>query len=150
MRLEGNYKNRGMQYDYIYCEDDLNEIYKDGFVRFPKSLFFGEPYKGMNNDSKYLYCLMLDRRSLSEMNDWRDEYGEVYIYYTIEEIQKELCCGNKKVSRLLRELEQHRLIRRCHQGLGHPNRIYVTDILKRPDVSPETVDMIIKDGTANA
>jgi hypothetical protein len=68
MRLEGNYKNRGMQYDYIYCENDLNEIYKDGFVRFPKSLFFGEPYKGMNNDSKYLYCLMLDRRSL--LKEW--------------------------------------------------------------------------------
>ncbi|ETP71240.1 replication initiator protein A (RepA) [Lachnospiraceae bacterium JC7] len=139
MRNDVNNKNCDLRFDYFYGKEDLSNLYKGGFIRLPKSLFNEEKYRNLNNDSKYLYCLMLDRRSLSEMNGWRDEYGEVYIYYTIEEIQKELGCGNKKVSRLLKELEQCHLIKRCHQGLGYPNRILVKDIIKRPDFVSETV-----------
>lgn len=38
--------------------------------------------------------------------------------------------GNKKVNKMLKELEEHGLIYRRHQGLGRPNKIYVYDLLK--------------------
>lgn len=38
--------------------------------------------------------------------------------------------GNKKVNKMLKELEEHGLIYRRHQGLGKPNKIYVYDLLK--------------------
>ena len=38
--------------------------------------------------------------------------------------------GNKKINKMLRELEAHNLVYRSHQGLGKPNKIYVYDLLK--------------------
>lgn len=38
--------------------------------------------------------------------------------------------GNKKINKMLKELEEHGLVYRRHQGLGKPNKIYVHDLLK--------------------
>ena len=43
---------------------------------------------------------------------------------------KLLNLGNKKINRMLKELESYNLIYRSHQGLGKPNKIYVYDMLK--------------------
>lgn len=53
-----------------------------------------------------------------------------FIFFTIEEIMKLMHLGNKKVNKMLKELEEHGLIYRRHQGLGRPNKIYVYDLLK--------------------
>lgn len=37
---------------------------------------------------------------------------------------------NKKINKMLKELETYKLIYRRHQGLGKPNKIYVYDLLK--------------------
>lgn len=73
-----------------------------------------------------------DRRCLSECNGdaWRDEYGATFIIFTIKEMMKLLHLGNKKINKMLKELEAHNLIYRSHQGLGKPNKIYVCDLLK--------------------
>ena len=51
-------------------------------------------------------------------------------YGSIEEIMNLMNLGNKKVNKMLKELEKHGLIYRRHQGLGRPNKIYVYDLLK--------------------
>lgn len=81
---------------------------------------------------KALYMILLDRRCLSECNGdaWRDEYGAIFIIFTIKEMMKLLHLGNKKINKMLKELESHNLIYRSHQGLGKPNKIYVYDLLK--------------------
>ena len=38
--------------------------------------------------------------------------------------------GNKKINKMLKELEEQGLIYRRHQGLQKPNKIYVYDLLK--------------------
>lgn len=64
--------------------------------------------------------------NLSAKNGWLDEYGRVYIIFTVDEIRESLCCGNKKAISLLDELENKvHLIERKRQGLGKPNLIYV-------------------------
>ena len=58
-----------------------------------------------------------------ERNMQRDEYGITYIIFTIEEIMNLMNLGNKKVNKMVKELEEHGLIYRRHQGLGRPNKI---------------------------
>ena len=43
-----------------------------------------------------LYGLMLDRMSLSMKNQWMDDEGRAYIYYSLEDIMEALGCSNKK------------------------------------------------------
>ena len=67
---------------------------------------------------------------LSARNNWVDEQGRVYIIYTIDQIMKAIGCSDKKVNRMLRELEVVAgLIERKRQGLGKPNLIYVKNFL---------------------
>ena len=109
-----------------------NTKYDDKFYRLPKRLFKEDQYRSMTNEAKALYMILLDRRCLSECNGdaWRDEYGATFIIFTIKEMMKLLHLGNKKINKMLKELEVHNLIYRSHQGLGKPNKIYVYDLLK--------------------
>lgn len=109
-----------------------NKNYDEKFYRLPKRLFTDERYKRMTNSAKVLYMILLDRRCLSECNGdaWRDEYGATFIFFTIGEIMKLMHLGNKKINKMLKELEEQGLIYRRHQGLEKPNKIYVYDLLK--------------------
>lgn len=109
-----------------------NTKYDDKFYRLPKRLFKEEQFRSMTNEAKALYMILLDRRCLSECNGdvWRDEYGATFIIFTIKEMMRLLHLGNKKINKILKELEAHNLIYRSHQGLGKPNKIYVYDLLK--------------------
>lgn len=102
------------------------------FYRIPKRFFKEDTFRDMTNAAKVLYGILLDRKCLSDSNwdAWRDEYGITYIIFTIEEIMNLMNQGNKKVNKMLKELEEHGLIYRRHQGLGRPNKIYVYDLLK--------------------
>lgn len=68
------------------------------FYRIPKLLFTDEIYQTVSTDAKMLYGLLLDRLSLSEKNDWKDEHGRVYQYFTIHQAQELLHFGHEKVS----------------------------------------------------
>ena len=102
------------------------------FYRIPKRFFKEDMFRDMTNAAKVLYGILLDRKCLSDSNGdaRRDEYGITYIIFTIEEIMNLMNLGNKKVNKMLKELEEHGLIYRRHQGLGKPNKIYVYDLLK--------------------
>ena len=84
-----------------------------------------ERLKRLSSDAKILYGLLLDRMSLSAKNGWQDDDGRVYIIYTIDEVQDDLGCANKKAVNILAELEDIGLIEKKRQGLTKPNLIYV-------------------------
>ena len=110
-----------MTFDYFYGrESDLFS-----FVRIPKLLFKEERLKRLSSDAKILYGLLLDRMGLSAKNGWQDDDGRVYIIYTIDEVQDDLGCANKKAVNILAELEDIGLIEKKRQGLTKPNLIYV-------------------------
>ena len=115
-------------------DKSFREIYEDTrlFYRLPKKLFEDSNFKEMTCEAKILYMLLLDRLCLSRINgeDWRDEYGCVFIYFTIEEMMRLMHFGNKKINELLKELEHYELILRRHIGQGRPNKIYVYDLLQ--------------------
>ena len=116
------------------------------FYKIPKLLFTEEYFKKLSIEAKVLYGLMLDRMSLSVKNQWMDEEGRAYIYYTIEDIMEALGCSNKKAISVMKELDMNvgvGLIEKKRQGQGKPSIIYlkqfvIQDVQKsRSDSSDE-------------
>ena len=93
------------------------------FYRVPKALIDDARYRGISNDAKLLYALLLDRLSLSLRSGWQDEQGSAYLYYSVAAVREALDCCKEKACKLLRELEDTRLIERRPQGRGNPDRI---------------------------
>jgi hypothetical protein len=121
-------------FDYFYGA----QAEQFSFYRVPKVLFTREQFKDLSAESKTLYGIMLDKLDLSVKNNWTDEQGRVYIIYTIEQIMRDLNCGNKKAGQLLQELEEKGgLIERKRQGLGRPNLIFVKNFISGVDNSGE-------------
>ena len=112
-----------MTLDYFYGQ--AGELFS--FFRIPKALSQEQRFQNLSTDAKILYGILLDRMSLSAKNGWRDEQGRVYIIYTVQEVQKSLCCAEHKAVKLLRELEDIDLVERKRRGLGRPSLVYVKD-----------------------
>ncbi len=129
-----------MQFNYYY--GGQAEMFS--FFRVPRILFTAPEFKGLSNDAKLLYGLMLDRMSLSAANGWFDNQGRVYIYFTMNEVQEVLNCGHDKAIRLLAELDTKKgigLIERVKQGQGRPTIIYVKQFVdaKLPDLPKQSL-----------
>lgn len=102
------------------------------FYKIPKLLFTDEYFKGLSIEAKVLYGLMLDRMSLSMKNQWLDEEGRAYIYYSLEDIMEALACSNKKAIAIMKELDTDTdigLIERKRQGQGKPTMIYLKQFM---------------------
>ena len=85
--------------DFLTADTNL-----PSYMMFPRFLLDME----INETAKMLYIILLDRARLSQKNEgWSDIDGHVFIYFTIE------------------VLEKQELIFRKRQGPGQPNRIYV-------------------------
>ena len=110
-----------MYFDYFYGE----QAEQYSFYRIPKVLITDDAFEKLSTDAKVLYSLFLDRVSLSFNSGWVDEYGRVYIIYTIRSIQRDLHCAVKKAVKLVKELEQFGLIEKVNRGQGKPALIYV-------------------------
>lgn len=117
-------------FDYFYGgESELISYY-----RIPRLLVTGAQFKDLSTDAKLLYGLLLDRMSLSAKNGWYDSNGRVYIYYPLDEVESDLCCGHGKAVRLMAELDSGTgigLIEHVRQGLGKPSIIYVKQFTSR-------------------
>ena len=74
--------------------------------------------------AKLLFALLNDRFRLSLKNDFKDEDGCVFCYFSNREICEKLRCAHGKATKLLRELEAAGLIYR-EKAPGRSDRIYV-------------------------
>ena len=99
----------------------------------------GAEFRHLSTEAKLLYGMMLDRMGLSARNGWFDDFDRVYIYYTIDEIMEDLCCGHNKAVRLLAELDTKGvgLIERKKQGQGKPTMIYVRQFVETAPPAPK-------------
>lgn len=109
--------------DYFYGHGSEQFLY----FRIPRLLITIPHFKHLSTDAKLLYGMLLDRMSLSAKNDWYDEDGRVYIYYTVEEICGDMNCGRDKAMKLLAELD-------TGKGVGLMERIK-----HLPPATPHTV-----------
>lgn len=100
----------------------------DKYYRVPKVLLTDD-YDRLTIEGVLLYALLLDRMQLSKVNAtstaWITNQGELYVYYQLEEIQRNLRCSHDKATKICRELELIGLIKRIPMGRGRPYRIVV-------------------------
>ncbi|MDL2249828.1 replication initiator protein A, partial [Lachnospiraceae bacterium OttesenSCG-928-J05] len=98
------------------------------FYRIPKVLFTDAYFAHVSCEAKVLYGVMLDRMGLSLKNGWIDEYGKVYIIFTIAELMEYMNCKRDKAIKLMGELDNNKgigLIKKVKRGLGRADLIYV-------------------------
>ncbi len=116
--------DRQIVFNYFYGKEaDMLSFYC-----IPKLLFTDDYFRELSTDAKVLYGLLLDRMSISVKNEWFDELGRAYIYFSIEEIMELLNCGKNKAVKSLQELDADGgigLIEKDRQGQGKATRIYV-------------------------
>ena len=99
------------------------------FFKFPKPFIYDEKYKTLSNNAKMLYMLLFDRLELSLKNGWHDKEGNVFQYYTNEQLMIDLNCNsNKTIIKIKKELKDAGLMKEVRQGMNLPNRIYL-DVL---------------------
>lgn len=112
------------EFEYFYGDEST----QFSFFRIPRQLMTSPMFKGVSTDAKLLYGMLLDRMGLSAKHGWYDDQGRVYIYFTVDEVRENLCCGNDKALKILAELDTKKgvgLIERVKQGQGKPTKIYV-------------------------
>ena len=110
---------------YFYSGIDINKF---KFYAVPQLLFGSNDFSNISMDAKILYCIMLDKITLSQNNPDRfsDEDGRIYIIYKISEIEKDLQKGHSTISKLLSELVSSGLIeKKKTKTTDRTNRIYV-------------------------
>lgn len=96
------------------------------FFKFPKPFIYDEKYKPLSNNAKMLYMLLFDRLELSLKNGWHDKEGNVFQYYTNEQLMIDLNCNsNKTIIKIKKELKDAGLMTEVRQGMNLPNRIYL-------------------------
>lgn len=113
------------------------------FYRIPKALFTDQRFRHISAEAKVLYGLFLDRMSLSVKNGWMDAEDRVFIYFTLEDAIKQLCCGHTKAVALFSEVEKVGLIERKKQGQGKPTKIYVKNFITGGEVQTSQKRMLV-------
>lgn len=111
-----------MRYNNVYTVHEENS---HRFYQVPKEFFINEKYRIMNSDAKVLYSILLDRKELSRKNDWVDDYGQVYLIYTRENLAELLSISVRSIQKAFKLLNELNLIIEERQGLNKPNKIYI-------------------------
>ena len=107
----------------------IDEVRRNVFYQFPQWLLDKE-HEELSLRAKIVYMLIFDRRTLSVKNNWHDQNGEVYVYFTIEVFMEKLSCSRQSVINAKKELQDYGLIKEDQQGMNRPNRIYINGSLK--------------------
>ena len=98
------------------------------FFKFPKPFIYDEKYKSLSNHAKILYMLLFGRLELSIKNGWHDRDGNVFQYYTNEQLMVDLNSSEKTVIKFKKELKDVGLLKEVRQGNNLPNRIYISAV----------------------
>ncbi|WP_367986191.1 replication initiator protein A [Streptococcus sp. ZY1909104] len=102
------------------------EVEKFQYFQMPKWLF-AEPYCELSLQAKTVYMFLFNRLSLSLKNEWMDDDGQVFVYYSNEKLagKEGLSCSIPTVIKAKKELTSIGLLKEVRQGLTLSNRIYL-------------------------
>ncbi|MBZ2109923.1 replication initiator protein A [Streptococcus infantis] len=103
----------------------ISEVKNNAFYQMPQWLY-DPPYNALSDKAKQIYMFLFDRRTLSIQNKWFDEKGDVFVYFTNEQLMEKLNCSNKPIVQAKKELHDIGLLREVRQGVNKPNRLYIS------------------------
>ena len=102
----------------------ISEVKNNAFYQMPQWLY-EPPYNVLSDKAKQIYMFLFDRRTLSIQNKWFDDKGDVFVYFTNEQLMEKLNCSNKPIIQAKKELHDIGLLREVRQGVNKPNRLYI-------------------------
>lgn len=102
----------------------ISEVKNNAFYQMPQWIY-EEPYNALSDKAKQIYMFLFDRRTLSIQNKWFDEKGDVFVYFTNEQLMEKLNCSNKPIIQAKKELSDYGLIKEVRQGVNKPNKLYI-------------------------
>lgn len=105
-----------------------NEVMESRYYQLPKFIIHEKEFKGLSLAAKVLYAIMRDRHDLSLKNGWIDKEGNVFMYYSRQNMMEDLQAADKTVTKAVKELIKYELIDEVRQGLNKPNIIYVMTV----------------------
>lgn len=103
----------------------VNDVLNNRFYQIPKFLFGEEFKKELGNDAKILYALLRDRHELSVKNKWFNNFGEIYLIYSREEMADMLGVTQPTVRKAIQQLKNCALLEEEQIGQNKANRIYL-------------------------
>ena len=118
------------------------------FFKFPKPFIYDEKYKSLSNHAKLLYMLLFGRLELSIKNGWHDRDGNVFQYYTNEQLMVDLNSSEKTIIKFKKELKDVGLLKEVRQGNNLPNRIYISAVDGTVNTTVSELE-ILQSGTVN-
>lgn len=101
-----------------------SDIIQGEFLQFPLVLIKSEKYNTLNSDALVLYAMLTRRLRLSMKNGLLDENNRVYIYYSREEMAKDLRVSLPTARKAVKLLLETELLEEKRQGLTKANRLY--------------------------
>ena len=107
--------------------------YDKDYYYIPKVLFQDDFYKGLSVDAIFIYTILRDRQKDAISKKWIDTDGNVYLAYSLPELQKMFGFGKDKMIEIMRKLEEHNLIEREREyagfyGHNFPYRTYIIEV----------------------
>ena len=103
----------------------ISEVKNNAFYQMPQWLY-EPPYNVLSDKAKQIYMFLFDRRTLSIQNKWFDDKGDVFVYFTNEQLMAKLNCSKPTIISAKKELADMRLLREVRQGVNKPNRLYIS------------------------
>lgn len=103
----------------------IADIDNERYYQVPVAFFTNPYYKDLSNDSKMAYAILKNRLILSIKNNWLDNDGAVYIFYTWDKLSEVMNISRRKIADTINQLKERNLIDVVRQGRGLPAKIYV-------------------------
>lgn len=115
------------QQEFIYFYPFMTTV-PERFYPMPKFIL-EEGYCNLSSDAKILYTCLLDRLTLAVKENWKDEDGRLYVFYTIENAMKTLGVSKNTAHKAFVELKDAGLIEIIRQGHCKPSKILVKTVM---------------------
>ncbi|NJE28256.1 hypothetical protein E0L01_05675 [Megamonas funiformis] len=118
----------------------IADIDNERYYQVPVAFFTNPYYKDLSNDSKLAYAILKNRLILSIKNNWLDNDGAVYIFYTQDKLSEIMNISKRTITNVINQLKENNLIDVVQQGRGLPAKIYVKKL--KPNTNASKNDFI--------
>lgn len=118
----------------------IADIDNERYYQVPVAFFTNPYYRELSNDSKMAYAILKNRLTLSIKNNWLDNDGAVYIFYTWDKLSEVMNISRRKIADTINQLKEHNLIDVVRQGRGLPAKVYVKKL--KPNINASRNDFI--------
>lgn len=105
------------------------DITQERFYRVPKAFIEDDYFKiEMDSNMKLMYSLLRDRYELSIKNNWIDDNGNVYCFYSRDNLANDINVSVNTIRKCINKLTELNLMKEVRKGQGKANFMYISKV----------------------